>query len=72
MKKRLAKATKAQQRMDALEHIAGVTAHTNADALAAQAVLMVNGQALTNAAALASASSYASIGNKPLPLPPPH
>jgi hypothetical protein len=53
--------------VDALEHVAGVTTRANAAALAAQAVLMVNGQALTNAsaAALAIASRSASIGNNP-------
>jgi hypothetical protein len=34
MKKHFAKAVLAQQRVDALEHVAGVTARANADALA--------------------------------------
>jgi hypothetical protein len=69
MKKRLVEVALAQHRVDALEHVAGVTACANADALAAQAVLLVNRQALTNAtAALASASSSASTGKKPFEL----
>jgi hypothetical protein len=66
MKKRLVEVALAQHRVDALEHVAGVTACANADALAAQAVLLVNRQALTNAtAALANASSSALTGKKP-------
>jgi hypothetical protein len=38
MKKRLAEAMLAQQRVDALEHVASVTARANFNALAAQAV----------------------------------
>jgi hypothetical protein len=40
----LAEATLAQQRVDALEHVTGMTACANANALATQEVLMVNEQ----------------------------